>query len=166
MDNQEIKRICTLLNEVDFIHKLSVDEINDLVSRFKRIVLKKEAVIIRQGHRGDSFFLISEGKLAVLIKKSDGSKVLIRHLFAGNYFGEISLLTGEKRTATVVAEEKSVLYRLSKNDFGRILSKNPAIIKGISHVVSMRRDQLTRKGEKIIEKKSLLKKTLRFFDLE
>ena len=166
MDEQESKRIYMLLKEVDFLYKLSIDEINVLISRFKKMVLKKGTVIIRQGGMGDSFFLISEGRLAVWMKRRDGSKVLIRHLSKGNYFGEISLLTGEKRTATVVTEQESILYRLSKSDFRSILSQNPVIAEEISNVVSMRRDQLAREGEKLIEKESLLKKTLVFFNLE
>ena len=155
-----------LLKKVDFLYRLSVNEINTLMGRFKKVVLRKGKVVIRQGDTGDSFFLIAEGKLAVWMKKRDRSKTLIRHLAEGNYFGEISLLTGEKRTATVTTEQKSILYKLSKDDFRHILSNNPKMAEGISHVVSMRRDQLAREDEKVIEKESLLKKILVFFNLE
>ena len=166
MKNQELHEIYELLKKVDFLYKLSVVEINTLINKFEKMVLKKGTVIIRQGGMGDTFFLVSEGKLAVWVKRLDGKKVFVRHLGKGSYFGEMSLLTGDKRTATVITEEKTVLFKLSKKDFGYTLSKNPAIIESISQVVSMRRDQLAREGEKTVKRESLGKRILVFFNLD
>lgn len=165
MDEQESRRIYKLLKDVDFLYKLSVEEVNIIMKRFKRIALKKGAVIIKQASAGDSFFVIAEGKLAVWMKRLDRKKVFIEHLFEGDYFGEMSLLTGEKRNATVIAEEESVIYKLSKNDFKRILVKNPAIIDGMSQVVSIRNVRLARESDKAVEKETLGKRMLVFFNL-
>ncbi len=165
MDEQESRRIYKLLKDVDFLYKLSVEEVNIIMKRFKRIALKKGAVIIKQASAGDSFFVIAEGKLAVWMKRLDRKKVFIEHLFEGDYFGEMSLLTGEKRNATVIAEEESVIYKLSKNDFKRILVKNPAIIDGMSQVVSIRNVRLARESDKAVKKETLGKRMLVFFNL-
>ena len=58
MDKQEVQRIYDLLKKVDFLYRLSVDEVNRLVKGFEKMVLKKGTVIIRQGGMGDSFFLV------------------------------------------------------------------------------------------------------------
>ena len=79
---------------------------------------KKGEIIVEEGSTGDSFFLISKGRVRVSI----GEKVL-RDLETGNCFGEIALLTsGEKRTATVKAiDEKVVCYVISKTEFDTLI---------------------------------------------
>lgn len=73
-------------------------------------------LIVREKTEGDKFYLINKGK--VIITRDNK---LIREMEKGNYFGEISLLNRENRTATVTAAEETLCYALSKNDFLSII---------------------------------------------
>ena len=166
MNEIELKKIYNLLKEVHFLYELSIDEIIYLIKGLNKIIFNKGKTVIRQGDTGDSFFLVAEGKVSVWTKTSAGSKVLLKYLGEGSYFGEMSLLTGERRNATVISEGKTVLYSLSKEKFKHILTNNPAVVESISHVVSSRNDQLSREGDNVIKKESLLKKMANYFNIE
>jgi len=166
MNELELKKIYNLLKEVHFLYELSIDEINYLINGLNKIIFNKGKTVIRQGDTGDSFFLIAEGKVSVWTETSAGGKVLLKYLGEGSYFGEMSLLTGERRNATVISDEKTVLYSLSKEKFKHILTNNPAVVESISHVVSSRKGNLYTEGDKVIEKESVFKKMANFFNLE
>src|SRR5207248_10297351 len=70
---------------------------------------------------------------------ADAPRKVIATLQAGDFFGEMSLLTGDKRSATVVALEDVECYRLDKDAFHDILQKRPEIAEHISHVLARRR---------------------------
>lgn len=166
MNDIELRKLYNLLKEVHFLYELSIDEINYLINGLNKIILNKGRTVIRQGDTGDSFFLVAEGKVSVWRKTSAGSKVLLKYLGEGSYFGEMSLLTGERRNATIISEEKTVIYSLSKEKFRHILTNNPAVVESISNVVSSRKDQLSREGDNVIRKESVLKKMANYFNLE
>jgi CRP-like cAMP-binding protein len=81
----------------------------------------------------------AEGRIAV-----DGDKLTkkVATLRGGDFFGEMGLMTGEPRTATVVAVEDVECYRLDKEDFHDILNRRPEIAEDISHVLARRRVEL------------------------
>jgi len=80
--------------------------------------------IVKENTEGDKFFLINKGKVKIV---RDGK--VIRELEKGNYFGEISLLNKENRTASVIAIEETICYALSKDDFLSII--DPHILEMI-----------------------------------
>ena len=81
-------------------------------------------MIIRQGDAGDSFFIIDSGSVDVLIARDAQLREpeLIRRLSAGDFFGERALITGEPRSASIVASTNVVLFRLAKADFHAALA--------------------------------------------
>jgi putative ABC transport system ATP-binding protein len=79
------------------------------------------ATVIRQGDPGDKFYIIRKGAVDVFINDGQGPK-LVSQLGAGSYFGEVALLTGGVRTATVVATEPLELYALGKEDFQSVVA--------------------------------------------
>jgi CRP-like cAMP-binding protein len=83
-----------------------------------RLFSVKEAaageVVIREGDVGDSMFIIASGVLEVLVG-TDGGEVVVGTLGEGEFFGELSLIDKEPRSATVRAREQSVLYALTQD---------------------------------------------------
>ncbi|MGI8553590.1 MAG: cyclic nucleotide-binding domain-containing protein [Dehalococcoidia bacterium] len=79
-------------------------------------------VLIHQGHLGHEFILIVEGKARV---ERDGQ--VINHLQAGDYLGEIALIDGHPRTATVITEEPSVLLTIQSRSFNLLLDRVPGL---------------------------------------
>ncbi len=85
------------------------------------------ASVVRQGEPGDTFYVIVEGEAKV---KDDKGRTLSR-LIPGDFFGEISLMDGGPRTATVVAETKLTTLALSRRDFGALLQSEPHVTVGL-----------------------------------
>ncbi len=95
--------------------------------------------IVRQGAAGDSMFVVLSGRVRVSIDPA-GQEVAV--IPAGGFFGEMSMLTGDARTATVKAIEDSVILEISAADFRALAEANPALIDHVSTVVGTRRTGL------------------------
>lgn len=94
------------------------------------------AKVVRQGDSGDAFFVILEGEAKVL---GPSGRVLSR-LLPGEYFGEISLLDGGPRTASVVAETPLTMLALSRSSLLRVVQREPAVgVRLLGHVAMMLR---------------------------
>jgi CRP-like cAMP-binding protein len=85
------------------------------------------ATIVRQGEPGDTFYVIVEGEAKVKDRNGRTLSGLIR----GDFFGEISLMDGGPRTATVVAETHLTALALSRKDFGALLRSEPKVTVGL-----------------------------------
>lgn len=166
MDEERAGNIFSLLKKIDFLYDLNEEELKLLFSRLKKQSYARGKEIIKQGDLGDAFFIIYSGKVSVWRERPDGSRVLIRNLGEANFFGEMSLLTGDRRAATVTAEEDTAVYILFKNDFKLIFEKNPNIMKKISNIVSMRNEQLTMADEGLVDDETLHKRISDFFRIK
>jgi CRP-like cAMP-binding protein len=85
------------------------------------------AMVVREGEPGDTFYVIVEGEAKVKDRKG---RTLSR-LIPGDFFGEISLMDGGPRTATVVADTKLTTLALSRRDFGALLRSEPHVTVGL-----------------------------------
>jgi CRP/FNR family transcriptional regulator, cyclic AMP receptor protein len=85
------------------------------------------ATIVREGEPGDTFYVIVEGEAKV--KDSNGRT--LSGLIPGDFFGEISLMDGGPRTATVVAATNLTALALSRKDFGTLLQSEPKVTVGL-----------------------------------
>lgn len=85
--------------------------------------------IIRQGDSGSCMFVVMEGRVEVAAGAEHTAPVRIAMLEAGDYFGEMSLMTGAPRVATVTALVETRLLEVGKEPFGRVLAAQPALIE-------------------------------------
>ena len=90
------------------------------------------------GDKGDSFYLVSHGQVAVSAPSETGDDVILAQLGRGGFFGEISLLDGGPRTATVRATQPTELYMLSQHDFQTFVSQRPHAALEILTVMGQR----------------------------
>jgi len=88
------------------------------------------SVIINEGDPGTSMYLIASGEVKVYTRPSNKSgTVYLARLGEGDFFGEVSVLTGKPRTATITASQRTELLRLDKDKLDGVLSKYPGIRK-------------------------------------
>jgi CRP-like cAMP-binding protein len=78
------------------------------------------ATIVREGDPGDSFFVVLSGQAKVVLKKRT-----VNHIIPGDHFGEISLLDGEPRSASVVTETPMTVASIGRKGFERLLQDDP-----------------------------------------
>jgi CRP-like cAMP-binding protein len=94
------------------------------------------AYVVQEGEIGDTFYLILEGEAKV----TDGTGRTVNRLYPGVFFGEISLLDGGARTATVIAETPLTTLTLRRKDFMKLLQQEPHVaVNLLNHVAGLLR---------------------------
>jgi small-conductance mechanosensitive channel/CRP-like cAMP-binding protein len=121
---------------------LSDQEMSLLAGRLKAVVHGPGEAIVRQGEDGSSMFLITRGSVAVTLNDGMGNTEHVATLSSGDFFGEMSLLTGEKRTATVTAAGEVECIEMHKADVSDILLERPELAREISSILERRQDDL------------------------
>ncbi len=111
-----------LLDGLPFCQHLSADERMKVLRYVHDVVCEAGREIFAQGDEGQDFYLVVEGSLDVLV---GGARVNV--LQAGSHFGEIALVSGTPRSATVVAREPTRLFRISREGFYDLGQKDQAI---------------------------------------
>ncbi|TDF94702.1 peptidase domain-containing ABC transporter [Paenibacillus piri] len=107
--------------------------VRTFLERMTVIQADKGQPIVREGDEGDAFYIVHSGHCEV-VKEVDGA--VLNRLIAGDFFGELALLTGARRKATVVAVEPAQLFRLSKDDFDVMIVEYPALRTAIESISS------------------------------
>jgi len=94
------------------------------------------ASVVQEGEIGDTFYLILEGEAKVV----DRTGRTVNRLYPGNFFGEVSLLDGGARTATVIAETPLTTLTLRRKDFMKLLQLEPHVaVNLLGHVAGLLR---------------------------
>jgi small-conductance mechanosensitive channel len=127
-----------ILATVDLFAPLSDQERERLAASAHERLFGNGEAIVRQGEAGASLFVISSGTAVVTV--DPGGEVAI--LEAGQYFGEMSLLTGDPRTATVSARGDCRVFEVDAAMFRRIAAANPAILEKVGQAAIARRTEL------------------------
>ena len=133
--------IAERLNRVSIFAPLSDEEIEKLANSCTTRVYAPGEAVVRQGQEGNSMFVITHGSVKVQIPEKDYQKT-INTLGENDFFGEMSLLTGEPRTANVVAVVESEVLRIDKVGLQPIFEGNPTLVEAVSELVEERRELL------------------------
>ena len=99
--------------------------LNDLEAELTWVSLVSGETLVRQGDPGDCMYIIISGRLRVIQQRADQTQHILRELGRGESIGEIALLTGEHRTATVYAIRDTEVAKLSKANFEHLLGQHP-----------------------------------------
>jgi CRP/FNR family transcriptional regulator/CRP/FNR family cyclic AMP-dependent transcriptional regulator len=127
-----------LLRTVPIFAELSEVDIQALARLTTRRRYPKDTVVFFENEQGDTLFMILEGRVRVTILGDDGREVILSVLGPGDFFGEISLLDNEPRSATAIAAEESELLLLHRADFQGAMSDNPSIGGALIRVLTAR----------------------------
>jgi small-conductance mechanosensitive channel len=139
-DVEQTRRIEALKSTKLFI-PLTDEECHELARRLRLSPFTRGEIITRQGSHADFLYILTRGQAEVRVD-ADGMYKTVATLRAGDFFGEMALLTGAPRTATVVAMTDVSSYRLDKDSFMDILQRRPSIAEGISAILAQRRLEL------------------------
>ena len=155
--NESIKNK-VLLEKIPIFMSLSKQEIESVANNSERIHFTKDQYIIKQNDSGDSLFIIADGVVNVTIDNDKGEKIMISKLGVGDFFGEMSLMTGEPRTANNISEIPCVVLKVSKDTFKNIFSKNPEIFDFVSNILAKRKLALDKSNVKTLKDNEQTKK--------
>lgn len=127
----------SILGVTPVFRELPYAEREKFLPRFELVIIRKNEDIVTEGESGDAMFVIVSGAVEVWTKRS-GKKIVLATLREGDFFGEISLITGETRTATVTALKETRLMKLRKTDFDEISDKYPSVLEITKKVLDRR----------------------------
>jgi CRP/FNR family cyclic AMP-dependent transcriptional regulator len=132
-----------LLVTIPIFKGLSADERAVLAALLKEREFPANRPVFWLGERGDEFYLVKAGKVTVSCPDENGKEVILATLGPGHFFGEISLLDGGPRTATVRAHSDVTLLALERPDFIKFLENQPkAAIHMLGILGARQRDTL------------------------
>jgi small-conductance mechanosensitive channel len=132
-----------LIRKIELFKEFENEEIKALVPLTKSKIYGINEKIFTEGDEGDSFSVIYNGKVNIIMNKEK-----IAELKRGDFFGEMSLLTGKKRSATAVAVEETELLVIDKAGFSEFIMNNEHLIHKISESISIREYENERRNSK------------------
>ena len=115
-----------LLAEIPFFHFLDDSERVSLAAQLEEVQVPEGQVLFNYGEPGDCLYVIRSGKAEVFFKDDTGTRIVLEVAGSGDVVGELSLLDGGPRTASVVVTEKLDALRLDRADLDQFLRTHPA----------------------------------------
>jgi type IV pilus assembly protein PilB len=138
-------QLVPFLKNVKLFSELSPDSLTKLGNCLKITDFPPSEVIVREGAPGVSMYLIKSG--LVEVRKKDpatGIDFLVAQLSEGAAVGEMSLLTGKPRSATVTTVQPTVVFTLTRADFRNLLTQHPEISLGLARILAERLEDATK----------------------
>ncbi|HEY4179675.1 MAG TPA: mechanosensitive ion channel family protein [Kofleriaceae bacterium] len=139
---EEIERRMAALGSVDLFRALPPEQREELAQSLTFKPYAAGEAITHEGDKDDGLYMLLEGEAVVRIGRGPDERQVAR-LVAGQFFGEMSLMTGEARTATVIAATDLVTYRVDKPAFEHVLRSLPQLSEQIAEVLVQRRAGLS-----------------------
>ena len=141
----ETEQLVQFLKNVKLFAELSPDSLTKLGACLKTAEFPPAEVIVREGAPGVSMYIIKSG--LVEIRKKDpttGIDFLVAQLSEGAAVGEMSLLTGKPRSATVTTVQPTIVFTLTRADFRNLLTQHPEISLGLARILAERLEDATK----------------------
>ena len=109
------------LREVPLFSEMDQQEVADIRAIMQEMKFRPGQVIIREGEMGELFYVITEGHAEVIIRDADGAELILHEVGPGDFFGELSMLTNEPRSARIRAVDAVTTLALERDDFFEFL---------------------------------------------
>ncbi|MFH1809802.1 MAG: Crp/Fnr family transcriptional regulator [Pseudomonadota bacterium] len=127
-----------LLRKVSFLNQLGTEELDRLASRLVERTFRRDVVVVRADDPGDSMFFIAGGQAKVVLTAGGGREVILATLGAGDFFGEMSILDGRPRSATVLSITESRMLVLTREAMIDLIRNTPEIALALLAEMSAR----------------------------
>jgi CRP-like cAMP-binding protein len=172
---RELTRRLLMLRQVDLLVPLSDEERNFVAERLQYAPFARGDIITKQGSIAHWLYIIAFGEAEVRFEQPGRASRTLGTVRAGQFFGEMGLLAGEARNATVVAKTDVECYRLDRASFQALLLARPEIANEVSRIIAERKPGLeTARAEAALElsqpapssQPALLERIQRFFGLK
>ncbi|HRY29809.1 MAG TPA: cyclic nucleotide-binding domain-containing protein [Elusimicrobiota bacterium] len=137
--NDEARWLYKALKQIEFLKFCSIGEIEELAQNLVKKTFKTGETIVRQGDPGDYLFLLYSGEVSIQARSAISKRHELTRLGAGNYFGEMALVSREPRNATVVATQDSEAFLLYAAEFRKLLDKNQDLARTLEDLVARRK---------------------------
>jgi len=130
------------LRQIDFLRGMGSQEVRLLLPCVTLMKFAPGEIILREGDAGDSLYIIRAGEVEVMAHATGTYEVHVRNLRRPAFFGEMALMTGEPRNATVRAQTDTELLRLSRKGFVDFFKSHPDAAAKMSEIITLRKSEL------------------------
>ncbi|MDX1692661.1 MAG: Crp/Fnr family transcriptional regulator [Ketobacteraceae bacterium] len=131
------------LRNIQLFEQLSEEDLTTLESLAVTRSYPKNTVLINEGDQANAMYFIDSGKVRVFVSDDQGKELILNTMGEGEYFGELSLLDDENRSASVITTEKSSFSIIYKEDFTAAILKNPTLALSLLKNLTSRVRKLT-----------------------
>jgi len=173
---KQVGAVRTALQRVELFSRLSEGELGILSESARLAPFVQGEVVTRQGAAANWLYVLKSGQVEVRVTAPEGGERRVAVLSAPNFFGEMALMTGAPREATVVALTDVECLRIDKDGFSQLLARRPELANEISALLAQRRveletarenlDEEGRRSRVMIERRRILASIKDFFGLE
>ena len=132
------REIMTELRQVDFLRDLRDEELQLLLPGVNLLKFGTGETVVREGDAGDSLYIIRSGEVEVVARANGAHEVRIRSLRRPAFFGEMALMTGEPRNATIRACTDAELLELSREGFIELFKSHPETATMMGEIIALR----------------------------
>jgi len=172
---REVDHRIAALGTIDLFSSLTDAERTALAHKLTTSVYVSDELLFRAGEPADSLYLLAQGRVDIVSEAGNGARHKLATLKSPAYFGEMGLLLGQPRAATVVAVGEAICYRLDKEGFDSIIRARPELAEMLAQVLAERQaandatlsaldaEVLSRRGA--ARKIDLVRKIQQFFGL-
>ena len=131
-----------ILNSTAFFNVvLTPDQLDQLAASAREVHFRRGDVLMRQRELGEKMYVLADGKVTVSVHEPGGEKT-IATLAPGDVVGEMAVITGERRTATVKAKGKVTALEITKADLGPLIAAEPNLAERFGSVIEQRHAEL------------------------
>jgi small-conductance mechanosensitive channel/CRP-like cAMP-binding protein len=140
-ESEALREIAAELRGVEFLRELSDDELQILAGAVRVRQFGAGEALMREGDTGDTFYIIRRGVVDVTTNGAEGKQIHIAELTRPAFFGEMALMTGEPRNATVRARTDAEVLEMSRNGFTELFKSHPDAAAQMSEILAARMTQ-------------------------
>jgi len=134
-----------VMQALHWLDVLNEAQLQQLANRTAVSTYTTGEFLVKQGEAGDSLFIITKGSVSVYVRAADGRSVFANKLSTGDFFGEMSLLTGEVRAASVRADEDTDVITIDKEAFATVLTQDPTILDRFVTALERRQEGISQR---------------------
>jgi CRP/FNR family transcriptional regulator/CRP/FNR family cyclic AMP-dependent transcriptional regulator len=128
----------SLLDGIPIFHEVPPHHLRELARFARSETFQAGEEIVKMGEPGSTLYIIRAGRVSVMREQPSGNAIVLATLGPGEFFGELSIFDGERRSATVVADEVTETVTLGRYDIVRVVSHNPQIGLSLLKSLSLR----------------------------
>lgn len=137
-----------ILRRIPIFRLLEDNDLTELAKSLRRNTFAPGELLLRQGDPGDSMYFVLTGRVGITYRAPDGIEQPLATFDSGDFFGEVSLLTGERRGATATAMSRVICYCLDKDGLQRTMEQHPDLAEDMSVIMAHRQMELTAARER------------------
>ncbi len=127
-----------MLATVPIFSRLDDDERSLLAQQLESVELEAGATVFKRGDPGDAIFIVSAGAVEIFVEDTTGQRIVFETVRAGDFFGELSLLDGDPRSASAQVVEPLQALRLDRSDLELLFTRRPSAAMDVLAVIGKR----------------------------